>query len=130
VEENGRPGPKLPTGTVGAISELVVCNALMRAGFSVFRSMSPACVCDLIAMRDGELLKIEVTTANRHITEKGRGTWSVPPKPERYDFDLLAAVIGNEIRWYNRLKEQVESPLERPSPQAFEQEIVGSYRMR
>lgn len=52
--------------TVGAISEIVVCADLLEKGFSVFRSLSPSCFCDVIAVKDNKLHKIEVRTAYKN----------------------------------------------------------------
>lgn len=52
----------LPTATVGAISELHVSNDLLRKGYSVFRSLSPACGADLVAIKDNVSLFVEVRT--------------------------------------------------------------------
>ena len=53
----------IPTGTRGSISELIVSVRLMTKGWHVFRALSPACPCDLIAMRGlGESLLLEIRT--------------------------------------------------------------------
>ncbi len=44
------------------MSELLVSVDLMKKGYSVFRSISPACFCDLIAIKEGEIMKVEVRT--------------------------------------------------------------------
>jgi hypothetical protein len=62
------PEPVLSTGTTGAISELRVAVDLLLKGFEVFRAVSPACSCDLIAMREGKTpIRIEVRPANFQI---------------------------------------------------------------
>jgi len=52
----------LSAGTVGAITELKVSSWLMENGYAVFRALSPSCFCDLIAIKDGESMNIEVRT--------------------------------------------------------------------
>jgi hypothetical protein len=60
-------GPsQLPTGTLGALSELLASTDLLAQGFEVFRALSPACSCDLIACRGGLTLRIEVRTGQCH----------------------------------------------------------------
>lgn len=59
---------KIPSGTVGAMSELMVCGELLRKGYSVFRSVSPSCFCDLIATKDSFSMSIEVRTGYIHPT--------------------------------------------------------------
>ncbi len=55
-------GIKLPTGSVGAMSEMYVAGYLLEHGYSVFRAMSPSCYCDLIAKKNGKTLEVEVRT--------------------------------------------------------------------
>lgn len=53
----------LSSSNAGALSELIVGADLLRKGYHVFRSLSPACPCDLIALsEDGVLLRVEVRT--------------------------------------------------------------------
>ena len=52
----------IPSGTVGAMSELAVSMDLMKKGYSVFRALSPACFCDVIAVKGEQVLKIEIRT--------------------------------------------------------------------
>ena len=52
--------------TVGAVAELTVAIDLLRAGWAVFRALSPACFCDLVAIKDGITRKIEVRTGYRN----------------------------------------------------------------
>ena len=46
----------------GAIAELRVGVDLLSKGYHVFRSESPGCPCDIVAIKDGECIKIEVRT--------------------------------------------------------------------
>mgnify|MGYP001577228583 CR=1 FL=1 len=50
------------TGATGAISELRVCADLLQRGYEVFRSVSQATSCDLIALKDTIFTRIEVRT--------------------------------------------------------------------
>lgn len=61
----------IPTGTVGAISEMMVAADLMRKGYSVFRALSQSCFCDLVAFKNGKTLNVEVKTGYKH-TVTGR----------------------------------------------------------
>jgi len=64
-------------GTVGAMSELIVSVDLMKKGYSVFRAISPACFCDIIAVKNGKMLKVEVRTAYKNLVT---GNLSFPTK--------------------------------------------------
>lgn len=82
---------KTCTGTTGAINELFVANDLLIRGFSVFRSLSPSCFCDLIAVhKSGEVFRVEVKTASVDTSGKIRHS-----KTSNDRFDWLAAVVGN-----------------------------------
>jgi hypothetical protein len=82
----------ISTGTIGAIHELVVCTDLMTKGFDVFRAVSQSCFIDLVAIKNGNILKIEVTTG----TFTHAGALSYPKK--NFDlFDHLAVVSPSGI---------------------------------
>lgn len=111
-EKNGyqpvvRVGPQVSTGVRGAINELIVCADLMNRGYSVFRSVSQSCSCDLIAMKPNvnlpvqqqNYLRVEVTTATR--TKKGDAVFA-PHDPDAYDLLALVFVDG-EIEYRPKL---------------------------
>lgn len=60
---------ELNTGTIGAITELKVASYLMEKGYTVFRALSPAAFCDLIALKHEENMYVEVRTG--YISHKG-----------------------------------------------------------
>lgn len=62
------------SATVGAVGELAVAADLMRRGFVVFRALSPACLCDLLALVNGCAVRIEVRTGRRTVD----GEWFAP----------------------------------------------------
>lgn len=77
--------------SAGAASELIVCADLLWRGFEVFRSVEQHCSCDLLAMRAGQILRVEVKTANNN-----RGHVSI--RRQAGQFDVLAIVIkGKQI---------------------------------
>jgi hypothetical protein len=67
---NEPKSPDLPTGTIGAMSELLVAADLMKGGWSVFRALSPACFCDLVAYKDDQCRFLEVRTGYRGVNGK------------------------------------------------------------
>lgn len=81
----------LPTGTIGAISELIVSANLAKSGYDVFRAVSPACFCDLIATKENKMLRIEVRTGRIGI----RGKLSFPTNAHK-DIDLFAVYLPEE----------------------------------
>lgn len=76
----------------GALGELKVTCDLLEKGFSVFRSVSPSCDCDLVIMKDGILKRVEVTTGYRGMSGK---LFFVPHKKENYD--ILALIIKGQV---------------------------------
>ena len=68
---NGRYTDKsISGGTVGAISEMMVGADLMKKGYVVFRALSPACFCDVIAIKGKNTLRVEVRTGYKSKTGK------------------------------------------------------------
>jgi predicted nucleic acid-binding Zn ribbon protein len=67
----------LSTGQVGAIAELLVSADLLAQGYEVFRAVSPAASCDLIALRGDQILRVEVRTRGRKVD--GSISHSRPP---------------------------------------------------
>jgi hypothetical protein len=55
----------LPASTTGALSELLVCSDLLSKGYYVFRSLSPNSPYDIVADKNGQIYKIEITTGRR-----------------------------------------------------------------
>lgn len=49
-------------GTAGAITELKISTWLMEKGYAVFRALSPSCFCDLIAIKNKDVMYIEART--------------------------------------------------------------------
>lgn len=80
------------SATTGAIHELLVCIDLMRRGYNVFRAQSPSCPCDVIALLNGCIYKVEVTTGQLNFNNNGI---SYPRKSDRYDYDIMAVVFHN-----------------------------------
>lgn len=92
-KEVGILGLGLPKGATGAISELLVSADLLRRSYEVFRSVSAHCSCDLAILKEGKLLKVEVTTGYRN---KRTGNL-LCSKRRSEKFDILAVVVSGEI---------------------------------
>lgn len=85
------------TATTGAVHEMMVACDLMRHGFSLFRALSPACSCDLIAIDpDGKLVRVEVKTG--YVGATGRVN---SPKADPARFDMLAVVVNGDRIYYS-----------------------------
>ena len=89
------PTSGLPTATVGALNEMRASAELLSRGYHVFRAVSPSCPCDLIAMRDGESIRVEVTTGYKNQD----GSIGYPPHTSG-EYDMLIVVVGDSI-FYN-----------------------------
>lgn len=99
---------KLPTSTIGTISELRVTTDLLIKGYYVFRSVSPNGPCDLIAMNDNVVLRIEVSTADPSV----KGNLYAADKSNTYIYDIRALVSrdGNQVE-YNPALPNISSKL-------------------
>lgn len=87
---------KVSTGTTGTVGELIVAADLLKRGFSVYKSLSPNAPCDLIAIKKGKIIKVEVT--NGYKRKDGRIMHG--KKDHHYSFDILAIVIDkNDISY-------------------------------
>lgn len=78
------PGETVPTGSVGAASELRVATDLLLRGFEVFRSVSQCASCDLVALKNGQVLRVEVRTGYVHF-KTGKRTTLRPKTNSKYD---------------------------------------------
>jgi len=87
---------KISTGKTGAISELIVCADLLDKGYEVFRSISQSCSCDLIAMKNNEIIKIEVKTGR--IKSDGNIGYAIKEE-QKNNFDILAIVVNQSITY-------------------------------
>jgi Holliday junction resolvase len=89
----------LSTSTIGAINELRVAGDLMTKGYEVFRALSPACSCDLVALKNGVLSRIEVRTAYRSRT-------GITRNATNFRGDILAFVLPKKIIYEPELIDQ------------------------
>lgn len=79
-------------GQTGATHKLMVCVDLMWKGYEVFRALSPDCPCDMIVMKDGEFLRVQVTTGY-----KNKSDAITYPHKDPSLYDLLAVIVNGEI---------------------------------
>ncbi len=93
----------LPTGTVGALGELEVCCDLLKKHYAVYRAVSPACKCDLVAFANGKPIMVEVTTGYTGLD--GRVS---RPKKDKSIFDVLAICTENGIIYEPKLEANEE----------------------
>lgn len=84
----------LPTGTVGAIAELMVSADLMRQGFEVFRAMSPSSNCDVLATRGEEVRKYEIRTGQYYVTRDNQKKLGYPKA--RTEGKIVAVVTHSD----------------------------------
>lgn len=76
------------TSTIGAAAELLVAADLLSRGIEVFRALNMHCSCDLVAHRNGRLVKVEVKTGK--IDYRGRPVVGI--SKQRGKHDVLAVV--------------------------------------
>ena len=75
-------------GILGDVNELLVCADLLKKGYEVFRSISHTCSCDLIAMKDGMMIRVEVKSA--YLKKNGKFSYA----KGKNSYDLLALVLN------------------------------------
>lgn len=81
------------------VSELLVAADLTKRGFHVSRALSGAAPFDLIAHKDGETLRVEVTTGQCRF----RAIRYSPQKDHKCNagiFDLLAVMCDGKVHYY------------------------------
>ena len=83
----------IPTGTVGALNELIASCDLMSKGFHVFRALSPSCPSDLIILRGEKSLRVQVRTG--YISDSEKLTC-----PRNGEHDILAIVVKGKGVFY------------------------------
>lgn len=95
----------LSSGTVGAISELIVASDMMLKGFAVFRALSPSCYCDLIAIKDNKFHHVEVRTGYKSIN----GNWTFP-NITRGKTDIFGVMERNsgKVYYFDLKRKQIE----------------------
>lgn len=94
--------PEIGRGNSGAYSELLAAASLLRHSYYVFRNMGPHGPCDLIALKEGKCLRVEVKTETP-------GSKQVP-RHNGYDFGIdydVMAVVGHDgdVSFYPELKD-------------------------
>ena len=89
----------LPTGTIGTLSELRVTVDLLCKGYYVFRSMSLNCPCDLVILKNGKAIRVEVKTGH-YYKEQLRPGKSVSAKERHYDVLAVVPPDGAEVAYY------------------------------
>ena len=90
-------GPaKMSNSTKGAAGELVVAADLMAMGWDVYRALSPAAPCDLVILRKGRVLRIEVRTGYRVADGSVRAV-EQPQDAGRYD--VKAIIVDGDISY-------------------------------
>ena len=86
-------------GKKGAAHELLVSYDLILKGYDVYRAVSHNAVCDLIAIKDGRVLRVEVTTAYNYVRKDGTKCKGYN-KHDTARYDVLAVVNEGSIEYY------------------------------
>ena len=73
----------------GSVSELVAGAYLMNKGWEVFRAFSPDASCDLIAMKGGVILRVQVKSA---VLDSSGEIYRIKYSKELGRYDLLVRV--------------------------------------
>jgi hypothetical protein len=92
---NENPKSQLSTPVIGIIAEHRVIVDLLTRGYDVFHAASPACSCDLAVLKNGNLLRVEVTTGKYTPTRK-----IFYPPHNKNNYDIVAAVLPDQIYYF------------------------------
>lgn len=87
--------PGLLYPNIGAIGELRVSADLLARGYDVFRAVSPCAKVDLVALKGGRTIRVEVKTG-AYSGLKGK-VYHIPLNPSR--FDVLAIALPDRIAY-------------------------------
>ncbi len=94
----------ISTSSKGAMGEISVCYDLLGKGHHVFRSISPNCPCDLMAIINNRKIRVEVTTG----VMNNSGSINFPAKLVS-NFDLLAIVVyPDKIYYYPSIESLID----------------------
>jgi hypothetical protein len=85
-----RYGLPLAPNVSGKLSEIYVYVDLIRRGYEVYPSLCHTASCDIVAIKDGKIIKIEVRSARRR--KNGNIEFMRPRQIAR--FDVLALVLN------------------------------------
>lgn len=91
-------GTRLSTGSTGAVSELMAAIDLTQHGFAVFRALSPASPCDLIALRGADTLRVEVRSGTLY-PASGIVRFGMGPRDAGRQ-DIFAVVAASGISYF------------------------------
>lgn len=86
-------------GSKGDLSELLVCIDLMKKGYEVYRAVSPASYCDLLAIKGEEIKKIEVRTGFYYESVKGDKRLQYPKKRTENKEVIVVTYSDNKLHY-------------------------------
>lgn len=66
----------IPTTITGAMCELIASAWLLKNGYEVFKNVSPTGKADLIALKNGNTILIDVTKSNKYYHKDGKISFS------------------------------------------------------
>ena len=88
--------------SIGAVGELAIATDLIKKGFNVFRSLSPASPVDLVVIREGYMCSLEVRTSKRANSGGLRASRQI----HDYSPDMFAFWLGDEDSYFEPETEQ------------------------
>ena len=97
-ERTGRSGwADISRGKSGAVSELVVSADLLTRGYEVFRAVAQDGSCDIVVLKDGSILRIEIRSGYK--TDDGTVKATANKlNPSKYDV-LAIVTAGRDITY-------------------------------
>jgi len=89
----------LSAGKIGTIAELEVSSDLMKKGFEVYRALSSASSCDLLAIKNNKFWGFEVRTGYK----RKNGEVCFPKNNIRAEYVAIFIHMSREIIYYPKL---------------------------
>lgn len=83
---------------IGTVSELLVSADLIRQGYEVYRAVSQHSSCDIVALKAGKAIRVQVKTGN----VDSRDCILISILKEKGRYDLLAVVVKGRGIYYKQ----------------------------
>jgi len=109
-------------GIQGCRNELRACSDLLEKGFEIFLNPSQAGSCDIVALKDRELFRVEVACAHY----SGNGNVGCDPhNPDNYD--ILAAVTFDKVFYKDGTGKEIDITEKQEEEEKKEKLEKGKY---
>lgn len=85
---------KINSTKAGTLGELIVASDLLKRGYEVFRALHPDASCDLVAIKNGKVSRIEVRTGKR--LKENKLTYGSNKMRKGNRYDIMAIYLRDD----------------------------------